>query len=261
MTVSFLVSTYNWPDALELVLESLNLQSEMPDEILIADDGSKEETLALIDKLRAVSSVPIRHIWHEDEGFRRTVILNKAIAQSTCDYIIQTDGDCLLHRDFIRDHKAAARTGVYLYGSRVNILEGFVPKLFQKKQLEFGYFSEGIKNRTRNLRIPFLMKTYRPKQELSHKLRGCNLSFWKSDFIAVNGYNEAMTGWGREDSELVARLLNKGILGKRIRYGGIVYHIWHPTASKHNFNKNDAIQQETVETGRSWCEKGIDQYL
>lgn len=261
MRVAFLLSTYNWPEALELLLESLKLQSVMPDEVLIADDGSLSETKQLIDSYKESSSVPIKHIWHEDEGFRRTVILNKAIAQSSCDYIIQTDGDCILHKDFIKDHKRAAERNTYLFGSRVNILEEFVPELFEKKQVRFGFFSKGIKNRTRNLHIPLLMSLYKPKAELSSKLRGCNLSFWKSDFIEVNGYNEDMTGWGREDSELVVRMLNKGVKGKRIRYGGIIYHIWHKSASKHNFNVNDAIQQESVQLKRTWCEKGIDQYL
>ncbi len=261
MRTAFLVSTYNWPEALELVLESLKLQTQMPDEVLIADDGSKPNTTALIDTYKSSFPVPIKHVWHEDEGFRRTVILNKAIAQTQCEYIIQTDGDCILHKDFIKDHKKSAEKDTYLFGSRVNILEDFVSELFEKKQVRFGFLSKGIKNRTRNLHLPLLMGRYKPKNELSSKLRGCNLSFWRSDFLAVNGYNEDMTGWGREDSELVVRILNKGVLGKRIRYGGIIYHIWHTSASKRNFNVNDAIQQESIQLKRTWCEKGIDQYL
>jgi len=261
MRVAFLVSTYNWPEALELVLESLRVQSSLPDEILIADDGSKTETKELISKYQETFPVTIKHIWHEDDGFRRTVILNKAIAHSTCEYIVQTDGDCILHKDFIKDHRKGAKQGLFLFGSRVNILEPFVNELFHGKHIHFGLFSRGIKNRTRNIRLPLLMKMYQPSSELSSKLRGCNLSFWKADFLKVNGYNEAMTGWGREDSELVVRLLNTGIQGKRLRYGGIIYHIWHKSASKKNFNINDAIQQEAISEKKVWCEKGIDQYL
>jgi len=261
MTCALLLSTYNWPEALELLLKSVKFQSVIPDEILIADDGSNVDTRQLIDSFRKEFSIPIKHIWHEDIGFRRTVILNKAVAQCGCDYIIQTDGDCILHRDFVKDHKKCAEKGVYLFGSRINILESFVLELFRTKQLHFGFFAKGIKNRTRNLRIPILMRRYKAKAELSTKLRGCNLSFWKSDFLAVNGYNEAMTGWGREDSELAVRLLNNDGRGKRIRFGGIIYHIWHKTASKQNFNINDSIQKESFELKRIRCEKGIDQYL
>lgn len=261
MKVSLLVSTYNWPEALELLIKSLQLQSVPPDELLIADDGSKSDTRELIHSLEKELDIPVRHIWHEDSGFRRSAILNKAIAQATGDYIIQTDGDCILHTDFIKDHKKNARENCYLYGSRVGIKESFVQELFRTKTVRFHFFSKGIQKRARTLRIPFLTGFYAPKNELSHKLRGCNVSFWKTDFIAVNGYNEDMTGWGREDSELMVRMLNNGVSGKRLKFAGIVYHIWHKTASQQNFNKNDQIQKEAIEMRRNRCENGIDKYL
>jgi glycosyltransferase involved in cell wall biosynthesis len=261
MKVSLLVSTYNWPEALDLVFKSIQLQTVMPDELLIADDGSLPETKELIDSFKIKTSIPIVHVWHKDDGFRRSAILNKAIAKSTSDYIVQTDGDCILHKDFIKDHKKNAQEHCYLFGSRVGITESYVQELFERKMVQFNFFSKGIKKRARTLRIPFLMKIYTPKGVLSHKLRGCNVSFWKKDFIAVNGYNEDMTGWGREDSELIVRMLNKGVLGKRLKFGGIVYHIWHKTASQHNFNKNDQMQKEAIEEKRNWCENGIDKYL
>ncbi|MCB0457872.1 MAG: glycosyltransferase family 2 protein [Flavobacteriaceae bacterium] len=261
MKTSLLVSTYNWPEALELVFKSVENQTVKPDEFLIADDGSKLETKELIDSYIKKTTIPVVHVWHEDEGFRRSSILNKAIAKANGDYIIQTDGDCIMHKDFIKDHKANAIKNCYLYGSRVSILESYLDTLFSTKKMRFHFFSKGIKKRGRTLRIPFLAKLYRPKNTLSDKLRGCNLSFWKQDFIAVNGYNEAMTGWGREDSELIVRMLNKGIKGKRLKFGGIVYHIWHKTASQHNFNKNDEIQKEAIEKKHTWCENGINQYL
>ncbi|MEZ4858104.1 MAG: glycosyltransferase family 2 protein [Flavobacteriaceae bacterium] len=261
MKTTLLVSTYNWPEALELVFKSVENQSLKPDEFLIADDGSKPETKKLIDTYIQKTTIPVVHIWHEDLGFRRSSILNKAIAKATGDYIIQTDGDCILHKDFMKDHKNNAEENCYLFGSRVSILEPFLEELFRRKKIWFHFFSKGIKKRGRTLRIPFLAKRNTPKSELSHKLRGCNLSFWKKDFIAVNGYNEAMTGWGREDSELMVRMLNNGIKGKRLKFGGIVYHIWHKTASKHNFNKNDQIQKEAMEKKLKWCEDGINKYL
>ncbi|MAN59391.1 MAG: glycosyl transferase [Flavobacteriaceae bacterium] len=261
MKTSLLISTYNWPEALELVLKSAENQSVLPDEILLADDGSREETTRLIETFKKGSSIPVVHVWHEDDGFKRSEILNKTIAKATGDYIIQTDGDCILHVDFIKDHSTHARPGQYLYGSRVNIQEGYLPTLFSNKQIEFNPFSKGIKKRTRALRIPFFSRFYGPGNELSKKLRGCNVSYWKSDFISVNGYNEGMTGWGREDSELMVRMMNKGVLGRRLRYSGIVFHIWHKTSSMHNVAKNDAIQRQAVAEKRTWCERGIAQYL
>src|SRR5690606_38407098 len=134
-----LISTYNWPEALELVLMSANNQTQPPDEILIADDGSSEETKDLIENFQKKLVVPIRHFWHEDKGFRKAIILNKAIAAATGDYIIQVDGDCIMHKDFVRDHKALAQLNVYLFGSRVNIQEKFLPELFASQKIKFGF--------------------------------------------------------------------------------------------------------------------------
>src|SRR5690606_29045411 len=217
MKSALLISTYNWPEALELVLLSVENQSVKPDEVLIADDGSREETKALIKTFQEKSIIPIRHFWHEDSGFRRSLILNKAIAGSTADYIIQTDGDCIMHKDFVKDHLAMKDPSTYLFGSRVNIQENLLPTLFSQMKIEFGFLDKGINKRTRNLRIPVFANLYKRNIGLSSKLRGCNLSFWKSDFIAVNGYNEDFEGWGREDSEMVIRMMNNGVFGRRLR--------------------------------------------
>lgn len=261
MKTALLISTYNWPEALELVLLSLENQSVKPSEVLIADDGSKEVTRELIKIFQNKSSIPIHHIWHEDNGFRRSLILNKAIASSTSDYIIQTDGDCIMHKDFIKDHLEMREENTYLFGSRVNIQEDLLPRLFSSKKIEFGFLDKGINKRTRNLRIPVFANLYKRNIELSSKLRGCNLSFWKSDFIDINGYNEDFEGWGREDSEMVIRMMNNDVLGRRLRYRGIVYHIWHRVKDQSRFEINDGLQQNAVQEKSKWCENGIDKYL
>lgn len=261
MKTALLVSTYNWSEALELVLDSLAKQSRLPDELLIADDGSGDKTKRVIQNFIAQSSLPVRHIWQEDQGFRRSSILNKAIAQTDADYIIQTDGDCIMHPHFIADHIAFATQGQYLFGSRVNIVQDHIDSLFSNKQISFAVFSIGIKNRTRNVRIPLLSNFYGHTHTLSRKLRGCNLSFWRSDFIKVNGYNEDMTGWGREDSELVTRFIHQNICGRRLRYRAIIYHIWHKTSSKSSLNINEEIQNKAHSERWLRCANGIDKYL
>ncbi len=261
MRTALLISTYNWPEALELVLLSVVNQSVNPDEILIADDGSTKITKQLIEDFQRKIKIPIIHVWHEDNGFRRSLILNKTISKSTSDYIIQTDGDCMLHKDFVKDHIAMRAPNTYLYGSRVNIKEGFLEELFSKKQIQFGFLGKGISKRTRNLRIPLLASFYKTKNEVSKKLRGCNLSFWKKDFIAVNGYNETLEGWGKEDSELIIRMMNNGVLGRRLRYRGIVYHIWHKVKDQSRVEINNNIQNKAIADQSKWCENGIDKYL
>jgi glycosyltransferase involved in cell wall biosynthesis len=261
MKIALLISTYNWPEALDLVLKSTLSQTQFPDEILIADDGSKEDTKQLIEQFQQKSSIPIRHFWQEDKGFRKSKILNKAIAGTTTDYIIQADGDCIMHSKFIEDHMYSAEKGIYLYGSRVNILPDFVAGVFEMEKVDFNFFSKEIKNKTRSLHIPFFSNLYKPHEGISKKLRGCNISFWREDFIAINGYNEDYEGWGKEDSDLVIRLGNKGVKAKRLRYAGIVYHIHHKVNAKDNLEFNDKMQNETISKKTVMIRNGVDQYL
>jgi hypothetical protein len=261
MKTALLISTYNWPEALELVLKSLAEQTVKPDEVLIADDGSTEKTKITIDAFIKQSDFLTKHIWHKDEGFKRSEILNKAVAKTDCDYIIQLDGDCIMHPKFIEDHITNVKQKQFLFGTRVNLKQNYLAELFSKKNIRYGFFSRGIKKRTRNIHSRIIGSFYKPSFELSEKLRGCNLSFWRADFIKINGYNEDMIGWGREDSEMVVRLLNSGVLGKRLRYLGIIYHIWHHEKSRERLNINDEIQQAAIDGKLMKCKNGIDKYL
>lgn len=261
MKSALLISTYNWPEALKLVLKSVLNQTKSVDEIIIADDGSGEETRLVINDFKLISNVPVKHVWQNDQGFRKAKILNKAIASSIADYIIEVDGDCVLNKNFVKDHLRMSERKVFLYGSRVNILEKFVSSVLKCQKTNFSFLSKEIKNRTRTIRIPLLSKFYKKRTNLSKKLRGCNISFWREDLIAVNGYNEDFEGWGREDSELFLRILNLGVKGRRLRFGGIVYHIWHKEKSKSKISVNNRIEKQTLSNKLLMCKNGIDKYL
>lgn len=258
---TLVISTYKWPEALELVLLSVKNQKQLPGEIIIADDGSTPKTKLVIEKFQDLLETPLRHVWHEDNGFRKSHILNKAIAKAKGDYIIQVDGDCILHSNFIKDHLGFAKKNNYLFGSRVNIQKAHLLRLFKNKQIHFNTFSKGIKKRTRALYLPFLSQFYKQKNKFSKKFRGCNASFFKSDFIAVNGYNEDITGWGREDSELIFRLHNKNVMARRLRYRGIVFHIYHKGESRDKAKMNSQIEQDTINNNSAWITNGVDKYL
>lgn len=261
-TSTLIISTYNWPEALELVLLSVKNQVVYPKEVIIADDGSDAETKKLIARFQINFPVPLIHIWHLDEGFRKAVILNKAIAKAKGDYIVQIDGDCIVHPKFVADHLKRAEPDTYLYGCRVSIKKSYLKTLFNRKQIQFTIFSSGIKKRTRALHIPLFSDFYKASPEFSRKYRGCNTSFFKKNAIAVNGYNEDFKGWGREDTEFAMRLGNKGVNAKRIRYRGIVYHIFHKEKSKNRLVINHEMEQNTKHNKKViWCENGIDKYL
>ena len=132
---SLIIATYNWPEALNLCLLSIRKQRVLPNEIIIADDGSTEETRQLIDKIKQDYPVPITHLWQEDKGFRKTIILNKCFAKVQYEYIIQIDGDVFLHPDFISDHLKAARPNYLLQGSRVMLSDAYSKELIEKVKL------------------------------------------------------------------------------------------------------------------------------
>ncbi|WP_019039389.1 glycosyltransferase family 2 protein [Psychroflexus tropicus] len=258
---SLITPTYNWPEALELLLKSVIKQSILPDEVIIADDGSRKETTELINRFQENFPIPLIHVWHDDKGNRKPRIMNKAIARAKFDYIIEIDGDIIMNKYFIQDHLYFAQKGYYLYGSRVNIQKEFLPTLFRNQILKFNFLSRGIKKRGRTLRFPLLAKQIKPVEVRSSKLRGCNMSFWRSDFIKVNGFNEELVGWGIDDSEMIQRLHNIGIKGKRLKFAGIAYHIYHKEQSKSHIEINLEIEKQTIEDKLVYAEKGIDEFL
>lgn len=258
---TLIIATYNWPEALNLVLKSLLNQSVFPDEVIIADDGSTNATKELIERFKNDINIPLLHLWQEDKGFQKAQILNKAIVKASGDYIIQIDGDCIMQKHFVKNHVSNAKKGLYLYGARVAIKKDFLEDLFTKQIIALTPFSKGIKKRMRAHYNPLLASFNKPHDNYSSKYRGCNASFWKADVIAVNGYNEDFTGWGREDSELVLRMHNNGIKAKRLKHEGIVFHIYHEEKSRDRFEINDSIEQDTIKNHKIWTQNGLDKYL
>ncbi|MCG2459876.1 glycosyltransferase family 2 protein [Flavobacteriaceae bacterium F89] len=257
---SLIVSTYNWPEALELVLKSIMGQKMLPDEVVIADDGSTPSTQELIKKYQGIFPIPLKHVWHADMGFTRTLILNKAIREVTSDYIVQIDGDIVLHPYFISDHLNFAEADCWTTGSRVLLDSKKSMEILKTKNVTLSVFTKGITNHFNAIRSPFLRKLLFSAKKLDiKKVRGCNMAYWKSDFEKVNGYNEDIIGWGREDSEFAARLINNNIHKKNLKLGGIEFHIFHPEESREKLSVNDNIQEETIVKKIKYCKNGYHQ--
>ena len=260
ISVDILISTYNWPKALENILQSIRRQTRFPDNILIADDGSGYETQMVIDKYKRIYNMPIEHIWQEDEGFRKTLILNKAMKFATSDYIIQIDGDIILHRDFIQDHLNNAIKKTFVQGCRAILSEERTREVVGgKKSNQFRFFTPGIKNRLNALRIPFLSNLIKTDPYCSKNIKACNLAFWREDYIAVNGYDNLFQGWGHEDDEFAARLINYGVKKRRLKMAAICYHLNHEINSKNYEARNRAIYNETVLSKRCASRNGLAQ--
>lgn len=262
-TTSLVIATYNWPQALECCLLSVLRQRQLPDEIVIADDGSGKATRQLIDEFRSRFTIPLQHIWHEDTGFQLAQIRNKANVAALGDYLIQVDGDLILHPDFVKEHRQAAKPGHFIGGSRVILNQSLSQELIEKKKTSIALFDKGVSNRLNGIHAPRLgaALTRIIQTHNAYNIRGCNMSYWKRDFMNVNGYNEAFRGWGREDTDLVFRFYNSGLQRSFIKLRAIAYHLWHKEADRSQLTTNDEQLQETIRQHLVRCETGASQYL
>ena len=261
MRVSLIISTYNWPESLILVLLSVKNQTIVPQEVVIADDGSTLETKEIIAKFQKDSGLNIIHSWHEDNGFRVARARNKAIAKSSGDYIILIDGDIILHPQFIQDHVNNAKVGYFIQGSRVLLTKGITEKIIINKRISFSFFSKGLNSKKNSIHSNFLSKIFSTYKNSTRGTRCCNIAFFKQDCINVNGFNNEFEGWGREDSEFVVRLFNNGINRKNVRFNAIQYHLWHIESDRKSLDYNDQLLQHSIEDKLKVCKKGINKYI
>lgn len=231
----------------------------MPDEVVIADDGSREETKQLIEKFKSQYNLPIKHIWHEDLGFRKSLILNKSVKNISSDYIIEIDGDIIIHPKFIADHLKAAQQGYFVQGSRTMLTEEKSAEILETKKTSFSIFSSGLYSRFNALRFPLLTAIFILDPSNPFHIKGCNLAFWRKDYIAINGYYNSFEGWGGEDYEFGARLLHSGVKRKRLKMAALAYHIFHPINSRANTGPNDIIYRKTLAEKLTYSDNGYAQ--
>ncbi|MFK7899664.1 MAG: glycosyltransferase family 2 protein [Cyclobacteriaceae bacterium] len=255
MKVSIILSTYNMPQWLEKVLWGYEAQSYKDFEIIVADDGSTQETKSLLKRFERSSTLQIKHVWHPDNGFQKCIILNQAILACSSDYIIFSDGDCIPRHDFIATHVAYAEKGHFLSGGyfklSMSISEQITKKdinsgnCFQKKWL----LSNGLEKTSKLKKLTAQGLTANLMNKITPTTaswNGHNASGWKADFLHINGFNEEMQ-YGGEDREFGERLINNGIKPKQIRYSAIVVHLDHKRGyvKPAMIEKNNQIRQET----------------
>lgn len=255
--VGVVISTYNNPKWLEKTLFGFMSQTCPADEILIADDGSGQETAHLIESYSKI--LPLKRVWHEDDGFRKSRILNLALLAATADYLIFTDQDCIPRKDFIETHKKYAQKGWFLSGGYFKLPmsislditlddvrsgRAYTLKWLRRRSLPCSFkCSKLVKN------LPFrrVMDRLTPAKA---SWNGCNSSGWRSDMLRIKGFNEQMR-YGGQDREFGERLINAGLKSKQIRYQAITLHLDHkrPYKTKESIEKNIAIRRETRRSG------------
>ncbi len=264
MTCTLIISTYNRPDALRLCLLSAISQSCPPAEIIIGDDGSKQKTEELIAEIKAISPVPIVHVWQEDKGFRLAKMRNKCVAVSNGDYIIECDGDIILHQHFVRDHMMIATPGHYLKGGRTNLGKTLSAKLCAAgKKASICFFTHGIEAKRENsIHLPYIARLIAPYyRKNKESALGCNMSFFKNDFLALNGYDEYYEGWGGEDGDFGRRMQRHGLKKLHLKFAGIVYHLWHEDKFMYNKDRNCQYSRRPDDQQPIRCIDGVDKYF
>jgi len=230
----------------------------MPDEIVIADDGSGRDTEELIQKSSTMFSFPLRHVWQENKGFRAAKIRNRGIAVSSGDYIVLLDGDCIVNRHFISDHIALAQEGCFLQGKRVLVNKKTVDIFSYQHansfvQLWKMVLTSRLSNVHHLIRLPFPVSF---KNRRLAGIKSCNMSFFRKDVMAVNGFDENYIGWGNEDSDLACRFIKYGLMKKTPPFMAICFHLWHPT-NKTAEDVNKQLLENTVRSDKYFCENGI----
>lgn len=253
MRIGVIISTYNNPVWLEKALWGYMYQTRKPDEIIIADDGSGQETAELIEAYK--QHLPLKHVWHDDDGFRKTIILNKAIASATADYLIFTDQDCVPRRDFVEVHEKNAEKGNFLSGG-VFKLPMNISELISRADVEHqnAFSLKWLRNHGLSLNFKCTKLFGKPRfarfmnfiTPTKATWNGGASSAWRSDLMAANGYDERMK-YGGEDRELGERMMNAGIKSKQIRYSAILLHLHHgrPYANKEGWDINNEIRRHT----------------
>lgn len=254
-SVSVIVTTYNNPGYLRQVLTGYLAQSVMPTELLVADDGSGEETADVINEFRLQAPFPVIHIWHEDQGFRAAKIRNEACKATQSEYLVFSDGDCIPHTHFISDHLRTARRGCFIQGKRILVSKGMSPLFIYSSTIQSIIWC--LKGELRGchhlLRAPWV----RLPVDGLRGIRSCNMALFRDDLYAVNGFNQDFTGWGREDSELAVRLFNYGLKRRDIPFGATVFHLWHSENSREKLQENDRLLNEILRAGTTRCRNGI----
>jgi glycosyltransferase involved in cell wall biosynthesis len=246
--ISVITTTFEREDALDAVLRGLSRQNDRAFEVVIADDGSGPATARLIQDWTSRLGVALTHVRQEHRGFRAAAVRNRAIRASRGDYCIFLDGDCIPRPDFIAAHRSLAEPGWFVAGNRILLSRALTEQALRDglapETWPFGAFVRrrlrGEVNRLMPLVHLPLGAARKAHARSWHGCRSCNLAVWRADLERVDGFDASYTGWGKEDSDLVVRLLHAGVRRKDGRFATGVLHLWHPEADRSQLPRNEA---------------------
>lgn len=263
--ISVIVTTYNREDALGAVLGALAAQIDREFEVVIADDGSRPATAQAVEAWKAIVPFELFHVWHEDRGFRAAEIRNRAILASHGGYCIFLDGDCIPRSDFVAAHRRLAERGWFVAGNRVLLSRGLTARALREELQPVTWnFGAWLKQRLAggiNRLPPLLSLPLGPLRKLRRRMwrgaRSCNLGVWRADLDRVDGFDATYSGWGKEDSDFLVRLLNAGVRRKDGAFATGVLHLWHPEADRSQLAQNELYLERSIKDGRVRASEGL----
>jgi glycosyltransferase involved in cell wall biosynthesis len=263
--ISVIVTTYRREDALDAVLRSLSVQTDPDFEVIVADDGSGPETAALIDAWKAKVDRRVAHVWHEDRGFRAAEIRNRAVLAARGTYCVFLDGDCIVRPDFVAAHRRLAEAGWFVSGNRVLLTQDATarvlrdhdePEYWSFPRWTCARFAGRVNRLSALLRLPLgLLRKLR--SNAWQGARSCNLAIWRSDLARVDGFDADYAGWGKEDSDIIVRLLHAGVRRKDGNFAVGVIHLWHPEADRRQLGENEGRLAEAMAGNRVRAQRGL----
>jgi GT2 family glycosyltransferase len=267
--ISVVITTYNRSDALAVVLQGLSLQDDQDFEVVIADDGSRPEHVQAAHKAALHSGLTIAHMWHPDVGFTASQVRNRGVSIANGDYIVLMDGDCVPEVDFIRRHRQLQEPQCFVNGSRVMLSPALTQAVVQGQTAISGRsalfwlgqrLGGNASKLTGLLRLPD-MPWRKHKPFTWRGIRSCNFGVWRTDYEAVNGFDESFVGWGHEDADFVLRLHHVGLTRKNGFCATEVFHLWHKESSRAQESENAQRVRDRVGTGQVRATLGYKQSL
>jgi len=263
--ISVIVATYNREDALDAVLRGLSRQTDREFEVLIADDGSGLPTAEVIARWREHATFPLAHVRHEDRGFRLAEIRNRAIVASAGTLCIFLDGDCVPRPGFIAAHRRLAGPGWFVVGNRVLLGQALTTRILRERlEPELWGFGAWMRHRLDdgiNRLLPLVPLPLGPLRRLGpaawRSARGTNLAIRRDDLTRVDGFDATFDGWGREDSDILVRLIRAGVRRKDGRFATAVLHLWHPDFDRSRLAENDRRLADAVNSERVRAVRGL----
>jgi glycosyltransferase involved in cell wall biosynthesis len=263
--ISVIVTTYNREDALAAVLRALARQNDKDFDVIVADDGSRAATAELVAAWKARVGHRLEHVSHEDRGFRAAEIRNRAILASRGAYVIFLDGDCIPRSDFIATHRRLAESGWFVTGNRIllsrKLTEEVLGEKLEPESWSFaGFLAQRLRggiNRVSALLYLPLGPLRRVRKNAWRGARSCNLAIWRRDLERVNGFDADFSGWGKEDSDIIVRLLHAGVRRKDGVFATTVIHLWHADADRSWLPENERKLARLIESERIVARRGL----